>query len=162
MVDDEDDRADDADADPIDALPSNADWPKRTKDTMANLDPDKASAKRSDNSGERVSSKRSIKRKPKLVGDGWELWLDEDYLGWEFSGEPYDICKMVSDEFPNRRVNQEYDEKHIITCGTRFGPLWEDVLEFLRERGIKARGVHLPKMGGERGPYDDSNPPPAE
>jgi|688.fasta_scaffold314197_2 hypothetical protein len=100
--------------------------------------------------------------KPKIAGKGWELWLDEDYLGWEFSGEPYDICKMVSDEFPNRRVDQEYDEKHIITWGTRFGPLYEDVLAFLEKWGIKARGVGLPEMGGERGTYDELNPPPLD
>lgn len=101
-------------------------------------------------------------RVAKIVGDGWELWLEADYLGWEFSGEPYEIWKMVSEEFPNRRIDDEYNEKHIITWGTRFGPLYDDVIEFLGKWGIKARGVGLPKMSGERGPYDDLNRPPRD
>ena len=99
---------------------------------------------------------------PKIVGKTWELWVEEGRLGWEFEGVPTDIYKMVNDEFPASRLVDEYDEKHVITWGTKFGPLYEDVLEFLGKWGIEARGENLPEMDGERGPYDESNPPPAD
>jgi hypothetical protein len=53
-----------------------------------------------------------------------------------------------------RSQSTKYDEKHIITWGTKFGPLWKDVLTFIKQKGIKARGIALPKMQGERGPSD--------
>jgi hypothetical protein len=168
MADDEDDCADGEDADPIDALPSNADWPKRTKDTMADLDPQTwggpptSSSAPADNHGEGFASDESEDEAPKIVGDNWVLWVVDGRLGWYHDGWDFTAYNMVNAEFPAERLVAEYDEKHIITWGTRFGPLWEDVLEFLHKRGIKAEGVNLPEMGGERGPYDELNPPPAE
>lgn len=91
---------------------------------------------------------------PKIVGQTWELSITDGRGGWEFDGWPSQIRKMVNDEFPPERIVEQYDEKHIITWGTRFGPLYDDVLEFLAKWGVEARGVDLPKMEGENGPRD--------
>lgn len=107
---------------------------------------------------------------PKIVGDGWTLHIEEGYLGWDISapdgGIPdaagFKILGMVKEEFPAQRIVDEYDEKHIITWGTRFGPLYDDALEFLHKWGVKCEGVDLPEMEGESGPYDENNPAPAD
>jgi hypothetical protein len=91
---------------------------------------------------------------PKIVGDSWELWVEDSHTGWKFLGHPFSIYEMIDKEFPCERLIDEYDEKHIITWGTKFGPLWKDVLTFIKQKGIKARGIALPKMQGERGPSD--------
>lgn len=95
---------------------------------------------------------------PKVVGEGWELWVEDGRNGWDFSGTEWKIYDMVNDAFPSRRLVDEYDEKHIITWGTRFGPLYEDVLEFLHKWGVKAKGVNIPPRGGERGVFDETAP----
>ncbi|NBW09350.1 MAG: hypothetical protein EBR82_15125 [Caulobacteraceae bacterium] len=99
---------------------------------------------------------------PRIVGDNWVLWVVDGRLGWYHDGWDFTAYNMVNAEFPTERLVAEYDEQHIITWGTRFGPLWEDVLEFLHKWGIKAEGVNIPKMDGERGPYDETNRPPPD
>lgn len=94
----------------------------------------------------------------KIVGDGWKLWVEDGRGGWEFEGAPWEIYDMVSSEFPAERLVEEYDGRHIVTWGTRFGPLWEDVLEFLTKWGVKAEGVDVPEFAGEQGPFDETNP----
>jgi hypothetical protein len=89
---------------------------------------------------------------PKIVGDGWELFIKDGFIGWEFSGLEYRILDMVNAEFPPERIVDEYDERHVVVWGTKFGPLYEDTLDFLHKWGVKCKGVDIPEMDGESGP----------
>lgn len=89
---------------------------------------------------------------PKIVGDGWELYIQDGFIGWEINGLQYEILDMVNSEFPPEKIVDEYDEKHVVVWGTRFGPLYEDTLEFLHKWGVKCDGVNIPEMDGESGP----------
>lgn len=107
---------------------------------------------------------------PRIVGDGWVLHIEDGFIGWELShpsggvpnADAFRILAMASDEFPAKRIVDEYDGKHVVVWGTRFGPLYEDALAFLRKWGVKCEGVDIPEMQGERGPYDSANPGPAD
>lgn len=107
---------------------------------------------------------------PRIVGDGWVLYVEDGFIGWELShpsrgvpnADAFRILAMVNDEFPSQRIVDEYEEKHTVVWGTRFGPLYEDTINFLRTWGVKCEGVDIPEMQGERGPYDSNNPDPAD
>ena len=91
---------------------------------------------------------------PKIVGTGWEIWLNEDCYLWEFSGEGAEIAKMLSGGFPSERIYESYRNCHTTVWGTTFGSPYEDALAFLHEWGVKCEGADLPKLDGETGPMD--------
>lgn len=91
---------------------------------------------------------------PKIAGNGWEIWLNEDCYIWEFSGDGREIARMLSGEFPGNLIYESYRDRYITIWGTKFGPLYEDAIEFLSRWGVKCHGVDLPEMAGETGPSD--------
>ena len=90
---------------------------------------------------------------PYIKGDNWTIWIERGDEAWLHDGWDFTALEMLNSEFPAERLVKEYDERHIITWMTRFGPLWDDVLEFLHKWGIKAEGVNIPVPTGERGPF---------
>ncbi len=92
--------------------------------------------------------------KPKIVGKKWEIWLDEDCYLWDFAGDGLEISKMLAEEFPSSLIYESYRDRYAAAWGTRFGPLYEDSLAFLRKWGVKCEGVDLPELNGEAGPAD--------
>ena len=115
-----DDSPSEVDADPIDALLENADWPKRSKDTQEDIE---------------ASIVARGERTPFIRGAGWFAWLDYDSMGWESDEPEIAPLAMVGEEFSKDIVN-EYVES-----GKTRDELYESVVSFLSKWGIKASVV---------------------
>ena len=139
--------------DPIDADLSNADWPKRTKDTMEDL-------------------LAAIAAKPPgrqfIHGDGWYCWLDFETVEWDTDDEDKSPIVMIRDGFPQQEIQKYVDS------GKTAADLYADVIEFLKKWGVgsaieqrgsappedierrgRLGGMKMkkrPKMGSPRGP----------
>jgi hypothetical protein len=104
-------------ADPIDAVLANADWPKRTKDSQAAIE-------------ERIAAMGA--RTPFIAGSaGWYAWFDLDSMDWESDAETAPL-KMIREEFSEQKMNE-----YIEADKTR-RELYGDVVAFLAVWGIKA------------------------
>jgi hypothetical protein len=92
-----------------------------------------------------------------IAGNGWVAWVSDGYPLWMVEmpdgDQNTDIYKMISSEFSSQRVLDEYLEKFVITHGNRLGPLYEDVVEFLKKWGVAAKAVNV-TYEGEGGPAD--------
>jgi len=107
-------------ADPIDAVLSNADWPKRTKDSQADIE-------------ERIAARGE--RTPFITGKGgWFVWLDIQAMDWDSDGDKAPV-DMVREGFSEQRL-AEYVESD----KTR-RELYDDVVAFLATWGVKASVV---------------------
>jgi hypothetical protein len=115
----DDDSPDENDADPIDAELSNADWPKRTKDTQADIEEALASAPPST---------------PFIHGRNWFAWFDYETMDWDGDSEDAPVG-MLREEFNESRITEYVDAEK-----TR-RELYEDAVIFLAIWGVKAEVV---------------------
>jgi hypothetical protein len=107
-------------ADPIDAVLANADWPKRTKDSQADIE-------------ERIAARGP--RTPFITGPGgWFAWFDIESMDWDADREDAPL-KMIREGFGEQKMN-EYIEAN----KTR-QELYDDVVAFLATWGVKASVV---------------------
>lgn len=76
-------------------------------------------------------------KQPKIVGKDWALMFDEEAFVWRFAGDGLGIYRMVRDAFPPRALD-EYERTSSAADHRAMGSLYEDVVAFLGEWGIKA------------------------
>jgi hypothetical protein len=107
-------------ADPIDAMLENADWPKRSKDTQEDIEASIAAR------GEQT---------PFIGGSGWFAWLDYDSMDWESDEPEVAPLGMIREGFRKETIDE-----YIESDKTRV-ELYGDVVSFLSKWGIKARVV---------------------
>lgn len=115
--DKDDDSPDESEADPIDALLSNADWPKRWDDT------DEGIQARIDAAGP---------GRPFIHAEGWYAWLDYDTMGWAADEPEKAPLKMMAEGFPRPVIDKYVDDDKTLR------ELYADVVEFLEKWGVKA------------------------
>ena len=112
----EEDGWDYGDASPDDDL-DNADWPKRTPDTMAALEAQVA-----------ISPRRLLF----LRGSCWYVWLDYRTLEWTTDSEDAVATKgMLSKEFPPSVIQNRGETDEAISV------LYKDAATFLQKAGVK-------------------------
>jgi hypothetical protein len=116
----EEDGWDYGDASPDDDL-DNADWPKRTPDTMAAIDAQVA-----------VSPRRLLF----LRGPCWYVWLDYKTLEWTTDSRGAAEARgLLSDQFPPVLVRNRGEDDDAIRA------LYEDAVAFLQKAGVKTQVV---------------------
>lgn len=120
MSTEQDESPSEDEADPIDAVLANADWPKRTKDSQADIE-------------ERIAAMPP--RTAFISGSaGWFAWFDIDLMDWASDREDAPL-KMLREGFGEAKMNE-----YIEADKTR-RELYEDVVSFLATWGIKASVV---------------------
>jgi hypothetical protein len=103
------------DASPDDDL-DNADWPKQTPDTQADLD----------------AAVAALPPSTQFIhGSGWYAWFDYDTMDWEADEESAPLG-MLREGFGESRIKEYIDSDK-----TR-AELYEDAVAFLAKWGVKA------------------------
>jgi hypothetical protein len=98
---------------------ANADWPKRTPDTQADLD----------------AALASHPPATQFVhGGDWYAWFDYGAMDWDADDEAAPL-EMIREEFGEASINE-----YVESDKTR-AQLYEDVVSFLSKWGIKASVV---------------------
>lgn len=114
---DDDESLTEADGIPIDADLENADWPKRTPDTLEAL---------------QAAIDAKGPRRPFIEGRGWYAWLDYDVMDWD-SDEPEKApLKMIREGFGKEKVDWYVESDKTLR------ELYADVAAFLGQWGVAA------------------------
>lgn len=81
----------------------------------------------------------------KIVGKGWEIYVDSDYGLWRGTGEGFEVpLKMLLEHFNSDSISQYEDTSTYL--GRQYGMLYPDAAEFLAKWGIKCDVANLPPI----------------
>lgn len=90
-------------------------------------------------------------KQPRIVGKNWELTFNHDAFFWQFGGDGEAVYRMVRDAFP-LKILDIYEKTSAGSDARHMGSLYEDVVEFLGEWGIKAELVDSEPPAFENAP----------